>query len=454
MTGGRLVSHRLRYQIFGVVFLLTAALFLAFTVAIYRKSFTPYVPVVLQTDHAGSQMRGGADVKVRGVVVGEVRSIEQSSGHASLHLALQPDMASMIPVNVSAQLLPKTLFGERYVALEVPERPSGAHLTAGAVIAQDRSSSAMEIEQVLDDLMPLLQTVQPQELSTTLSAVSQALQGRGAQMGQTMVQLNGYLHRLNPSLPDLQSVIARMATVSNTYAQATPDFMQALDNLSVTSRTVVQQRADLDNMFHTLTTSSVDLSTFLEVNQNNLIRLSATSRPTLELLARYAPEYPCMLNQLVAGIPKGETAFGKGSDDHQKVTLQFTGSRGKYVPGRDTPQYLDQRGPRCYPFVEPPNVFPQYPPGGPVQDGSMKPAPPRGGLEVPHAPAPGAPAGTTAQSAPGNGKSAPTLANSPEEQNLLAALLAPQLGVPPRDVPAWSGLLVGPLFRGAEVELR
>ena len=48
----------------------------------------------------------------------------------------------------------------------------------------------------------------------------------------------------------------------------------------------------------------------------------------------------------------------------------------------------------------------------------------------------------------------PAVANSPAERELVAALLAPALGVPPSQVPAWSSLLVGPLYRGAEVTLR
>ena len=56
------------------------------------------------------------------------------------------------------------------------------------MIAQDRSATAVEVERVLDDLLPLLQAVQPQKLATTLGALSQALQGRGEQLGQTLVR--------------------------------------------------------------------------------------------------------------------------------------------------------------------------------------------------------------------------------------------------------------------------
>ena len=50
--------------------------------------------------------------------------------------------------------------------------------------------------------------------------------------------------------------------------------------------------------------------------------------------------------------------------------------------------------------------------------------------------------------------SAPRIANSPAEQELIAALVAPGLGLPPAQVPAWSSLLLGPLFRGTEATVQ
>jgi hypothetical protein len=46
----------------------------------------------------------------------------------------------------------------------------------------------------------------------------------------------------------------------------------------------------------------------------------------------------------------------------------------------------------------------------------------------------------------------PTLANSPAEQQLMDVLLAPAMAGQP--VPSWGGFLVGPLYRGVEVELK
>ena len=222
-------------------------------------------------------------------------------------------MVSQIPSNVTAQLLPKTLFGERYVDLQIPTDPSSSHIAAGDVIGQDRTSTGIEVEKVLDDLMPVLQAVQPQKLSTTLTAISTALQGRGVQLGQTLSQLGQYVGELNPQLPTLEHDLRALTTTSNTYNQAAPNLVNALNDLTVTSKTVVAERNNLQNLYSTVTTASGNLGNFLQANKNNLIQVSSASLPTLNVLARYSPEYPCFLKQMAALVPTVDKAFGKGT---------------------------------------------------------------------------------------------------------------------------------------------
>ncbi|WP_460966895.1 MlaD family protein, partial [Pedococcus soli] len=151
-TGG---LARLSDRTYGVAFLLVVGLLLSLSVASYAQVFTPVVRVTLETDRIGSQLQTAADVKIRGVIVGQVRSIESTGDGARLGLALQAELAELVPANVHARLLPKTLFGERFVDL-VPSAQPSAPIRAGDVITQDRSSVAIELEKVFADLLPLL----------------------------------------------------------------------------------------------------------------------------------------------------------------------------------------------------------------------------------------------------------------------------------------------------------
>ncbi|MFC4001968.1 MCE family protein [Prauserella oleivorans] len=450
------VVRRLGHQLLGLVFLVVAALFIATTIAIYNKTFSDDVLVRLEAGYAGNQMREGADVKIRGLRVGEVRSITSDGRKATLELALDPDRISAIPANVSARLLPKTLFGERYVALQPPDGEAVSPIAAGDVIPQDRSRSAVELEQVLSNVLPLLQAVQPEKLSSTLTSISTALEGRGEQLGDTLVRLSDYLREFNPSLPDLRADVSAMADVADIYTEAAPQFLDAMADLTTTTRTLVEKREQLTGVYASVSGVSADLGRFLEANEDNLIRLTTTAQSTLDVVAEYAPEYPCMFRQFAASIPAAKAAFGIGDDEMNHVVIRFLASnRGKYRPGVDEPEYLDKRGPRCYPQVPAPGRWPQYPPDGPIEDGSTHPAPSKNSGPLP-APiigydVPFPEDGSGGGSARGG---VPSLANSAEEHRLVAVLQEPATGIAPRDLPGWGGVLLGPLYRGTIVELR
>ncbi|MEP6665948.1 MAG: MlaD family protein [Nocardioidaceae bacterium] len=93
----------------GVAFLGSLALGVFATYAIFNKTFANVVHVSLKTSRVGLQLPLHADVKLRGVRVGEVRSISSGGDGARLDLALDSGEVGSIPSNVSARILPKTL---------------------------------------------------------------------------------------------------------------------------------------------------------------------------------------------------------------------------------------------------------------------------------------------------------------------------------------------------------
>jgi virulence factor Mce-like protein len=429
-----------RRRLQGAGFLVVVVSLIALSIAKYSGAFTDGVSVLLRVDTTGLQLDERSDVKVRGLIVGEVSGVSSVGRGATVRLRLRPDLVALIPDNVSARLLPKTLFGERYVSLILPARPSGRPIAEGDVIGQDRSQQARELDAALDGLLPLLQAVKPQELADTLGAISAALAGRGNQLGDTLVRQQQLVSGLNTALPALQEDITRTADLAGTYTRAAPDLSAALADLTVPSATVTEQRQELAALFDSVTRASGDLRGFLETNRANLIELSADSRPTLETLARYAPEYPCLLHQLVELVPKVDQAMGAGtSQPGLHVVLSVTNTRGKYLPGVDEPRYQEDRGPRCYPVLTGQH-FPQDPPDGPLRDGSTTP--------------PAAGSGLPTSGLPNSGLANSGLANSPAEQQFIAALLAAANGQRPAQVPRWSSFLVGPLLRGTEVSVR
>jgi virulence factor Mce-like protein len=437
-----------RRRLLGVGFLVLVAALVSLSIALYNKAFTPVVKVQLVTDKLGNQLQPLGDVKVRGLIVGEIRTITPTERGSRLELALDPEKVDLIPRNVSARFIPKTLFGDRYVALQIPTNPDGAHLREGDRIEQDKSAPAVELSQALDHLLPVLQAVQPQKLSTTLTAISTALEGRGDQLGQTLVDLGKLVGEINPHVPQLTHDLQALVQVSDTYTNAIPDFTAALSDLTVTSRTIAEQQANLSALFADLTTSSRDLESFLRANSDNMIQLADSSRPTLELLAKYSPSYPCFLKQMADLIEPGSKVLGAGTNQPGlHATLEVVVNKGPYDPAEDLPEFDEHRGPRCYDPAQMGTPFPDQPPDGPLQDGTSHPNGSRSQQDGVLPPSNG---GT----APNSASVGDLVANTPAEQEFLAQLIAPNLEMEPGQVPGWSTLLLGPLFRGTEVSFK
>jgi phospholipid/cholesterol/gamma-HCH transport system substrate-binding protein len=441
---------KLRRRAAGVAFLLVLVLLAWLSVALYQKKFTPVATVTLYTSSAGNEMNLGAEVMVRGVEVGEVRQISADGSGARLELAIDPGIVSQLPANVSAEMLPTTLFGERYVDLIPPPDPSTQMLANGSVISQDRSGDALELENVLNNLLPLLSATEPDKLSLVLNALGQGLQGRGAELGQTLTTLNSYLGQMNPQLPALDTDIRELAGLARTYNRAAPGILDALNDFTATSQVVASERANVAALLTNLTTAVTDLRSFLAANQQNIIALSADSPATLSILARYSPEFPCTLQDLTNFVPAVNKVLGQGTSEpglHVNVTVvepigHDLPGNGRYLPGKDTPVYGDNTGPHCYPVPFS---------GVTLRDGTSSPQS-SSSTSAPGAAPSTAPstAGTTA----GTTAAVTGPGGAPQDSELIRELAGLALGRPPAAIPGWSSLLVGPLFRGANVILR
>ncbi len=399
----------------GLAFLLVLAVLIGLAVATFQQRFTPVVLVTLKTDTIGNQLQAKSDVKIRGLIVGEVRSVSTSGQGARIELALQPGAAHNIPANVSARLLPKTLFGERYVELVLPTQPqpSGPAIRSGDVIPQDRSSSAIELEQVFDDLLPLLQAVHPAQLSATLNALATALEGRGKQLGQNLVALDTYLKGLNPHLPTLTSDIQRLTSVATTYSAAVPDLLTTVRNLSATADTLVAKQDSLNPFLRGVTGLATTATSVLQQDGGRIIQVGQLSRPTLQTLAKYSPEFSCLTKGLTGIEPRLTQAF---SGDALHITLEVITPRPAYQQGQE-PVFADTSGPDCRGLPRP-----------------------SGTQAHPYQP-------KTFDDGVGGGESMGD-AGTPAEQRITDALFAPELGPHPAPV---SNLLLGPMVRGTVV---
>ena len=433
---------QLRRYAAGIAFLVVIAGLVSLSVAMYTKAFTPVVKVALKTDHVGNQLSTHADVKLRGLRVGEVRSIRSSGQGATIQLALNKGTAHLIPADVKAQLLPKTLFGEKEVDLIADTASTSRPIRGGDVIPQDRSETSIETERVLNDFLPLLQSLKPAQLSLALNALSSSLRGRGDRLGRNLALNADYFRGLNPELPAMLEDFRSLADVTEGYAKAAPDLLRFVDNAAAASRNLVDQKQELATFLSSTTTFAQSADDFLRINERNLVDLAAQSKPNLQLYAQFSPEYACMLNTLPKQEIVGEKTFG-GIDPWLHITLEVTQDQGAYVPG-DEPKFREDRGPTCFGLKGKPIVpFPAYyEPKDGYCDAEEQASP-----DV----TTGNCHGGTVPPGLVRGIANPTGALGAEQARIVAAAVAPVLSLQPDEVPDIATLLFGPVARGTTV---
>ncbi|MCW2807485.1 MAG: hypothetical protein JWQ93_1440 [Marmoricola sp.] len=434
----RLLDH---HRALGVVFVGLLILGVWLVNAVFTQKFTAFDAVTLKTGTAGLNLPAKADVKVRGVIVGQVNKAESEGNGATLTLGIRPDKMKAIPANVTAALVPKTLFGEKYVDLNIPSDPSPEPLKSGDRITQTKLP--IEVERVLNDLYPLLRTVQPAELNYTLNALATALEGRGDKVGESLVTLDGYLKRMNPQIPALIDDIKLLATVTDTYADVVPQLAQTLRNTVKTGNTLVTKEQKLNAFLTDLASFSDTTRTFLDDNGNNIIRLGQLSEPILALLERYSGTFPCLLEGIVKQAPRLAQTF-RGFVFHINLKVLPTQPRGYTAADRQV--YGANNGPNCAGLPSP--AIPYYPAQGDfpnLNDGAN-------GIGKGDNQRTATGFGTRSQQGTAKGLTTGT-SGTASQRALINSLTAPFLGIPADEMSDLTSLLFAPAMAGTEVSV-
>lgn len=217
----------------------------AFAVGMFQGRFTDEVPLTVMSQRAGLVMNPDAKVKLLGVQIGRVTSIEERpNGQAAIHLAVYPSKLRQIPANVVVDIASTTVFGAKSVDLVPPAHPSPQKLQPGQVL--DAGHVNVEINTIFEQLTSVLAKVQPEKLNETLGAIASAVDGRGHKFGQALSDLDELLAKLEPSLPNLSHDIETAPTVINSYADAAPDLLKTVSSGTRISQTIVEEQHNLD----------------------------------------------------------------------------------------------------------------------------------------------------------------------------------------------------------------
>jgi len=139
----------------------------------------------LFTDVSG--LRVGDDVKVAGVRVGRVNSIEVEQGGQLAKVGFNLVSQQPILANTDLVMRYQNLVGQRYLAMVQPANHEAA-LPAGSTISTKRTDPGFDLTQLLNGFRPLFEVLQPADVNKLAGSLVQVLQGEGGTVDSLLQQ--------------------------------------------------------------------------------------------------------------------------------------------------------------------------------------------------------------------------------------------------------------------------
>jgi len=296
---------------------------------------------------ATPQLAVESDVRISGVSVGKVKSIDLSEhrDYADAVIELNSQYAP-IPDNTRAILRAKTLLGETYVEL-TPGSSDAPSLPEGATLPPAQVANSVQ----LDEIFRTFSRSTREAFRGWMESQAAALRGRGQQFGEALAELEPFSESANRALRILdtqQHAVRQLVHSGGTVFQALSERQGQLRGLVQNSDTVfsttAQRNQDLAEAFRILPTFQRETRLTLQrlnefaIDADPLIQqLRPAARqlsPTLEAAGRAAPDLQRFfvgLRGTIAASDKGFPALRKLLNDDLAPLLSRLGGN---VDGR------------------------------------------------------------------------------------------------------------------------
>jgi phospholipid/cholesterol/gamma-HCH transport system substrate-binding protein len=280
------------------VLLLVIVAVSALTAMAFSGTLRSTVPLTVISDRAGLVMEDGAKVKLRGVQIGEVATVDSYADAAGtnlskLRLKISPNEFRYLPSNIEAEIKSSTAFGAKYVDLIVPSEGATRKSLAPGTVLHSRNVT-VEVNTVFENLQSIVRAIDPAKLNGVLSALAEGFRGKGDRIGQAITEGNKALLTVNPKMSTVRRDWQLFGQTAEAYSVAAQDILSTLNSFSTTSTTITANKKALDELLlDAIGFANSGINT-IGRNQQNLVSSINLVAPTFELLNKYSPTYTCL----------------------------------------------------------------------------------------------------------------------------------------------------------------
>jgi phospholipid/cholesterol/gamma-HCH transport system substrate-binding protein len=208
----------------------------------------------------------GDDVRVSGIKVGTIASVQPQGTQAKLTMKLERDVP--IPADAKAVIVAQNLVASRYVQL-TPYRSGGPTMRDGAVIPVERTAVPVEWDEVKAQLDRLAKDLGPTSnapagpVGRFIESSADALEGNGDKLRQTLAQLSGVGRILADGSGNIVDIIKNLQTFVTALRDSKQQIVQFQNRLATLTSVVNDNRSDLDAALKDLSVAVGEVQRFI-----------------------------------------------------------------------------------------------------------------------------------------------------------------------------------------------
>ncbi len=231
-----------------VAILVTGLGFVAYRQFLSPKTITAYFT-------SATAIYPGDEVRVVGVRVGTIDEIEPLGTRTRVTLKVDRDVP--VPADAKAIIVAPNLVSARYVQLTpaygASPESSGATMSDGAEIGEDRTAIPVEWDDIKEQLTRLAAELGPTSgisgtsLGRFIDSTADAMAGNGDRLRETITQLSDVGRVLGEGSGDIVDVIKNLQVFVTALRDSNTQIVQFQDRLADVTSVVDGSRSDLDS---------------------------------------------------------------------------------------------------------------------------------------------------------------------------------------------------------------
>jgi virulence factor Mce-like protein len=218
------------------------------------------------------------------------------SGQANIKMRIFPD--EKIPSNVGAAIRAKTLFGEKFVELEIPAHMAPDDLHNGSDIPESRTVGPFEVETILEKAVPILDAVDPEQFGAALEALAQGLDGNTQALRNATIQSEQLLTSTERTLPNLERNLVHLQHFAAALHTTDESLLEALNGLDEVGTAIKDNPDAFKATVADLTDLSNNLGDVVSARESDLGVIAGQGAAVLRTVADRANKLPHIVDSL------------------------------------------------------------------------------------------------------------------------------------------------------------